>query len=215
MSCFRCIEEDGQDVAVEQAELKPEREVTRSPNFFESVEGAAILSNLGDDLFGCGSRVLDGAAKIFEIDYLFHVVITTFDFHRWTASCHTFGFTGVDIESKIFCFLLNAREQLEAVICRFRGWQYRQQNLGRSAGDHLGVAQLSRRSSVRNRWRLRTVAGIARTLVSPRRGWEIYMWISLCCLHTTGCIFIHHHDEIYYDIRDTIVAKELPEWLAV
>ena len=82
MPCFRCIEEDGQDVAVEQAELKPEREGTRSPNFFESVEGASSLSNSGDDFFGCGSRVVDGAAKIFEMDHLFHVVVTTYDVHR-------------------------------------------------------------------------------------------------------------------------------------
>ena len=48
-------------------------------------------------------------------------------------------------------FFGHSRAALEAVICKFRGWQYRQQNLGSSAGDHLGVAQLSRRSSERNR----------------------------------------------------------------
>ena len=55
MLCFRCIKEDGQGIAAEQTELKLERGSTQSPNFFESVEGAASLSNLGDDFFGSGS----------------------------------------------------------------------------------------------------------------------------------------------------------------
>ena len=69
MPCFSCIEEDEQDVAVEQAELKLDRESTWSPNFFESVEGAASLPNLGNDFFGCGLFILNGAAKIFEMDH--------------------------------------------------------------------------------------------------------------------------------------------------
>ena len=40
---------DGQDVAVEQPELKLERESARPPNFLEPVEGAASLSNSGDE----------------------------------------------------------------------------------------------------------------------------------------------------------------------
>ena len=74
--------EDGQDVAVEQAELNPEREGIRYQNFFESVEGAASLSNSVDDFYGCGTRVCDGAARIFEIEHFFHVIVITFDVHR-------------------------------------------------------------------------------------------------------------------------------------
>ena len=110
MPCFRCIEQDGKDVSVELADLKPERESTRPPNFFEPVEDAASPSGSGDDFFGCGSRVLNGAANIFEMSHLFFLVFITFDVHRGITSCHAFGFTGVDIESKIFCFLLNARK---------------------------------------------------------------------------------------------------------
>jgi len=67
--------EDGQDVAVEQAELKPERESARPPRFLSPF-------NSGDDLFGCGSCVLNGAAKIFEKDHFFYVVVITSDVHR-------------------------------------------------------------------------------------------------------------------------------------
>jgi len=75
MPCFRFIEEDRQDIAVEQVELKQEKESNRPPNFLEPLEGAASLSISGNDFFGCGSRVLAGAAKIFEMDHLFHVVV--------------------------------------------------------------------------------------------------------------------------------------------
>ena len=79
---LRCVEEDLQDVNVEQVKFEPERESARSSCFIKPVEGAVSLTNSGNDFFGCGSCIFDGAAKVFEVDYLFYIVVAVFDFHR-------------------------------------------------------------------------------------------------------------------------------------
>ena len=80
MPSFRCVVEDGQDFTVEQVEFDQEREITRSPYFIKSVEDGVSLTDSGNDFFGCGSLIFDDAAKVFEVDYLFYIVVTAFFF---------------------------------------------------------------------------------------------------------------------------------------
>ena len=148
MPCFRCIEEDGRTLLLNR------RSLSRRENVLDLQTFLSLLKVL----LACPIRAMTSLA----VDPVFSMVLPRY--LEWTT-CSTslsphlmfIGKPLVAIPLVLLALMLSPKPSVFCWTFESSTWSRDlqvsrgQQNLGRSAGDHLGVAQLSRRSSVRNR----------------------------------------------------------------